>query len=61
MARPGFAASGQSRIARGSSSPQKASVPFGGPEKALTAPSSEGAALRREGQSPRPPMAGTPL
>ncbi len=45
MARPGFAASGKSRIASGSSSPQKASVPFGGPEKALTAPSSEGAFL----------------
>ncbi len=32
MARSGFAASGKPRIARGSSSPQKASVPFGDPK-----------------------------
>ena len=37
MARSGFAASGKPRIARGASSPQKASVPFGDP-MGLSAP-----------------------
>ena len=53
MARSGFAASGKPRIARGSSSPQKASVPFGDP-KGLSAKLTGGEMINTERPKPVP-------